>query len=72
MPRFPINGHALKDRGCPGKKTIGLVLYQLKLIWADSDFKLTADELLDKHLPTVLENLDTESMSPNKKQKTTK
>lgn len=69
-PNFPINGNTLKGHGVVGKK-MGLVLSELRLLWADSDFKLTADELLEK-LPTVLELLQRESPpnSPNKKKRT--
>lgn len=65
-PSFPVNGNMLKGHGLVGKK-VGLVISELRLLWADSDFKLTADELLEK-LPTILEHL--ESNSPSKKQRT--
>ncbi|XP_030376004.1 CCA tRNA nucleotidyltransferase 1, mitochondrial [Scaptodrosophila lebanonensis] len=68
-PNFPINGHTLKSHGLVGKK-MGLVLAQLRLIWADSDFLLTADQLIEKHLPEVLEQLRTPPSTPNKKQRT--
>lgn len=65
-PTFPVNGNMLKSHGLVGKK-VGLVISNLRLLWADSDFKLTADELLEK-LPTILEQL--QSNSPSKKQRT--
>ncbi|XP_065355234.1 CCA tRNA nucleotidyltransferase 1, mitochondrial [Calliphora vicina] len=72
IPKFPVNGNLLKERGCPSQKKMGIILNQLKLIWAESDFKLTAEELLDQHLPAVMENLTSPSLSPNKKLKTSK
>ncbi|XP_037819873.1 CCA tRNA nucleotidyltransferase 1, mitochondrial [Lucilia sericata] len=72
MPKFPLNGNHLREKGCAANKKMGLILNQLKLIWAESDFQLTAEELLDKHLPSVMEALSSPTMSPNKKLKTSK
>lgn len=72
IPKFPVNGNQLKERGCPSQKKMGLIMNQLKLIWAESDFKLTSEELLDKHLPQILEDLKSPTLSPNKKLKTSK
>ncbi|XP_037897741.1 CCA tRNA nucleotidyltransferase 1, mitochondrial, partial [Glossina fuscipes] len=67
IPPFPVNGNILKDRGSIPTRKIGLVLAQLKLIWADSNFQLSSEELLEKHLPEVMENLVTPPPSPNYK-----
>lgn len=72
IPKFPVNGNLLKERGCPNTRKMGDILNKLKLIWAESDFQLTAEELLDQHLPAVMENLTSSSLSPNKKLKTSK
>lgn len=59
----------LKEHGCPLGKKMGAIMSQLKLIWADSDFQLSADELLDQFYPELLEKLSSPASSPNKKQK---
>ncbi|KAH8414044.1 hypothetical protein KR222_003153, partial [Zaprionus bogoriensis] len=64
-PTFPVNGNMLKSHGLVGKK-VGLVISELRLLWADSDFKLTAEELL-LELPGILEPLA--SSSPSKKKR---
>lgn len=70
--KFPVTGNMLNERGCPKSKKMGNILIQLKIIWAESSFTLSAEELLDKHLPKVLESLKSPIQSPsNKKMKTT-
>ncbi|XP_017874753.1 PREDICTED: CCA tRNA nucleotidyltransferase 1, mitochondrial [Drosophila arizonae] len=64
MPSLPINGNTLKPYGLAGKQ-VGVVLNELRLLWADSDFTLSAEQLLEK-MPAILEQLP----SPNKKQRT--
>uniref|UniRef100_T1P835 Poly A polymerase n=1 Tax=Musca domestica TaxID=7370 RepID=T1P835_MUSDO len=72
IPKFPVTGNMLNERGCPKSKKMGNILTQLKIIWAESSFTLSAEELLDKHLPKVLESLKSPIQSPsNKKMKTT-
>ncbi|XP_073827719.1 CCA tRNA nucleotidyltransferase 1, mitochondrial [Musca autumnalis] len=73
LPKFPITGNLLNQRGCPKSKTMGIILQQLKNIWAESDFSLSVDELLDDHLPKILESMNsptTQQTTPNKKMKT--
>ncbi|TMW53834.1 hypothetical protein DOY81_001119 [Sarcophaga bullata] len=72
IPRFPINGNLLKEKGCPAEKKMGVIMNELKQIWISSDFKLSADDLLDKHLPLILENMTTSPSTPRKKIKTSK
>ncbi|XP_075145524.1 CCA tRNA nucleotidyltransferase 1, mitochondrial [Haematobia irritans] len=69
-PRFPINGNTLKERGLEPTKKMGLIINQLKGIWVDSSFTISSEELLEKHLPTVLETLKSPPLTPNKKRKT--
>lgn len=59
-PRFPVTGGMLQAHGCPKNRTMGLVLNELRDIWAKGNFKLTADELL-KELPMVLNEMDRSS-----------
>ncbi|XP_037949379.1 CCA tRNA nucleotidyltransferase 1, mitochondrial [Teleopsis dalmanni] len=66
MPNFPINGNLLKERGCPLGKKMGSVMLQLKVIWADHDFSISTEELLDKHLPEILAKI-TPPTTPAKK-----
>jgi len=54
-PDFPIRGNALAQRGLNGMR-LGLVMDELKLLWADSDFQLTHDDLL-KWIPNVLKKI---------------
>lgn len=56
LPHFPINGAMLKQRGVESGRFMGLVLHELKDIWADNEFKLSTDEILD-NIPEVLEKL---------------
>ncbi|XP_017037577.1 CCA tRNA nucleotidyltransferase 1, mitochondrial [Drosophila kikkawai] len=65
-PDFPIKGNVLSGHGLKGIR-LGFVLNELKILWADSDFKLTAEELL-KQLPDILEKVPN---SPNKNKRST-
>ncbi|KAK7865026.1 hypothetical protein R5R35_000045 [Gryllus longicercus] len=56
VPRFPVTGNQLKERGVPSGKTLGLVLQQLKEYWIEKDFTPTVEELL-LQLPEVLSRL---------------
>ncbi|XP_034662237.1 CCA tRNA nucleotidyltransferase 1, mitochondrial [Drosophila subobscura] len=69
-PIFPLNGNMLKDYGLSGKN-LGAGLSMLRLMWADSDFQLTSEQLLEK-IPHVLEKLQSTSstQAPNKKKRT--
>ncbi|XP_043653181.1 CCA tRNA nucleotidyltransferase 1, mitochondrial isoform X1 [Drosophila teissieri] len=58
-PDFPIRGNALAHHGLNGIR-LGLVMDELKLLWADSDFQLTHDDLLKK-IPNVLEKIPSSS-----------
>ncbi|XP_017008359.2 CCA tRNA nucleotidyltransferase 1, mitochondrial [Drosophila takahashii] len=60
-PDFPIKGNALAEHGLKGIR-LGLLMDALKLLWADSDFQLTNDDLLKK-IPEVLEKIPS---SPSK------
>lgn len=57
IPQFPINGKDLLKRNVPAGRQMSNILMQLKLIWADSDFQLTSEELLNHHLPIVQKSL---------------
>ncbi|KAL1512664.1 hypothetical protein ABEB36_002222 [Hypothenemus hampei] len=54
IPNFPVNGTMLKEKGIDNGKRMGLILQELKNIWADSKFKLSTEELLSK-VPIILE-----------------
>jgi tRNA nucleotidyltransferase (CCA-adding enzyme) len=53
VPRFPLNGNILKEKGVPGGKVLGLVVHTLKQKWAESDFSMSAEEMLQQ-LPYIL------------------
>lgn len=67
VPRFPINGNMLKDRGTE-HKLIGPVITELKRIWVEEDFQLTENQLLDR-LPIILDELKEKHRIKEKKQK---
>lgn len=46
IPRFPVGGQDLMGLGMKPGPAVGMVLSNLKLLWADSIYRLTKDELL--------------------------
>uniref|UniRef100_A0A1B0D0E8 Poly A polymerase head domain-containing protein n=1 Tax=Phlebotomus papatasi TaxID=29031 RepID=A0A1B0D0E8_PHLPP len=58
IPQFPVSGIQLKDQGCPAGKSMGNVMNALREIWAQDEFKATAEDLL-KHVPDILEKMTT-------------
>lgn len=57
LPKFPVSGNMLKQKGVEGGRFMGLVIYELKNIWAENDFNLAAEELL-KQVPHILSILE--------------
>lgn len=70
IPQFPVSGPQLKDQGCPAGKSMGTVMNALREIWAQDEFKATAEDLL-KHVPDILEKMKGNGSPPRavKKQK---
>ncbi|KAF5274113.1 hypothetical protein FQR65_LT04511 [Abscondita terminalis] len=62
LPKFPVSGNMLKEKGVEGGRFMGVVLNELKNYWADNDFKLESDDLL-KQVPRVLDMLETKRKS---------
>jgi len=56
LPNFPINGTVLKEKGIDSGRFMGVVMHELKNIWADKEFQLSREEILD-NIPLVLEKL---------------
>ncbi|XP_049827625.1 CCA tRNA nucleotidyltransferase 1, mitochondrial [Schistocerca gregaria] len=56
LPRFPLNGNMLREKGVPGGKIIGLVMKQLKEIWIESDFNMSPEDLLTQ-IPAIANRL---------------
>ncbi|XP_076312805.1 CCA tRNA nucleotidyltransferase 1, mitochondrial [Tachypleus tridentatus] len=56
VPKFPINGHMLLDKGVKGGPRFTRIMTRLREIWVDSNFEMTSDELLQQ-LPTVAEEV---------------
>lgn len=56
IPKFPIGGWALKQL-VPNEKMIGRVIFELKRIWIDEDFKPTKEQLIE-HVPRILSELN--------------
>ena len=48
MPIFPLHGRDIVNLGITADKNIGKILRQAELIWIDSGFTLTREELLDE------------------------
>lgn len=73
MPNYPLNGTILIEKGCPAGKKIKYALNKLRDIWADSNFAMEQDELLEK-LPVALQSYADEERQGNmrKKAKTNK
>lgn len=70
MPKFPINGTILTEHGYSGRK-MGAILEKLRDIWADSNFEMSQEELLQQHLTPVQQEV-AEEESLRKKVKTKK
>ncbi|XP_047114688.1 CCA tRNA nucleotidyltransferase 1, mitochondrial [Schistocerca piceifrons] len=56
LPRFPLNGNMLREKGVPGGKITGLVMKQLKEIWIESDFNMSPEDLLAQ-IPAIANTL---------------
>lgn len=53
VPRFPVTGNMLLERGLRSGPKFAAILGKLKEIWFESDFTMSADDLL-KQLPDIL------------------
>lgn len=58
VPKFPVNGNMLLERGLRSGPRFATVLGKLKEIWFESDFTMTSEELL-KRLPDILAEVKT-------------
>ncbi|KZC06484.1 CCA tRNA nucleotidyltransferase 1, mitochondrial [Dufourea novaeangliae] len=56
LPRFPINGHMLEN-DVTNKKIIGVVIKELKDIWLNRNFEITAEELL-REVPRIVSEIE--------------
>lgn len=65
MPRFPIGGKTLKESGMAPGVLFGRIISQLKEVWIEKDFKITAEELTQM-IPDIVAKLKTEKSSKNK------
>lgn len=70
MPKFPVNGAILMENGYSGRK-MGAILEKLRDIWADSNFQMSQEELMQQHLTPVQQKV-AEEESLRKKVKTKK
>lgn len=55
-PKFPVNGLMLKEAGVEPGKVMGLVMNELRHVWAEGEFSVSAEELLQQ-VPHIRENL---------------
>lgn len=65
IPKFPVNGSMLKEKGVDSGRFMGLVMNELRDYWADNNFNLSAEDVL-KHLPHVLGELNEKRKSKHK------
>ncbi|XP_055603518.1 CCA tRNA nucleotidyltransferase 1, mitochondrial [Uranotaenia lowii] len=56
IPVFPIKGNVLLQHGAPKGPKLGEVLSELKMIWAEHQFEMSEEDLL-QHVPAVLDKL---------------
>lgn len=56
IPRFPVSGDKLKEH-VKTARTIGIIIKELKNIWLDNNFKMTAEELLQE-VPRIVSELE--------------
>lgn len=70
MPKFPVNGTILMENGYSGRK-MGAIIEKLREIWADSNFEMSQEELMQQHLTPVQQKV-AEEESLRKKVKTKK
>ena len=72
IPRFAVTGNHLKEAGCPQGRIMAVVLTELKDRWKQSDFTVSAEELVSQ-IPSVLDSIDIKQMqelsSPKSKKK---
>lgn len=71
MPKFPLNGNILLEKGCPAGKKIQFVLAKLRKNWVDSAFSLQQNELIGQ-MPDILESYTKDERAGNKRKKTEK
>lgn len=57
VPRFPVGGKILKENGVPPGKLYGPIMNQLKDIWIDSEYKKTAEDLVQL-IPNIIQELE--------------
>ncbi|KAK9886636.1 hypothetical protein WA026_017558 [Henosepilachna vigintioctopunctata] len=65
VPRFPVTGTLLKQKGIQSGKFMGIVINELKNYWVDRNFDVAVDELLDQ-IPKILEYLDEKKRNKTK------
>lgn len=56
IPKFPLSGNMLKESGVESGKFMGIVMNELRHFWADTDFSLNSEQLLQE-LPRVFSEL---------------
>ena len=69
LPRFPITGDMLASKGIKRGPTYKLILNELREVWKQSYFQADERDLLDRCLPTIVENL-TQSSGTDKHSET--
>jgi len=67
-PRFPVNGHHLKEAGCAQGRLMSLVMDKLRDEWKRADFDIELDKLLDK-IPEVMDGVDVAQFETKKKKR---
>lgn len=56
IPRFPVSGSILREKGCPDGQALGVIMKKLRNIWEEKEFQATTEDLL-KYLPEIMEEI---------------
>ena len=65
LPRFPITGSMLASKGIKQGPTYKLILNELREAWKESHFQAGENDLLDRYLPTIVDNLAQSKAPPS-------
>lgn len=65
LPKFPVTGNMLKEKGVDSGRFMGLVMNELRIIWAEDNFNPEAEELL-MNVPKIVCTLQEKRKSPKK------
>ncbi|KAK5648244.1 hypothetical protein RI129_003136 [Pyrocoelia pectoralis] len=65
LPKFPVTGNMLKEKGVDSGRFMGLVMNELRIVWAEDNFNPDAEDLL-KNVPKIVCTLQEKRKSSRK------